>query len=167
VVELVSPTIPSQEAPAGPVGLMGVIGSALLQVQQRHAGRGLTIQLEGLARQPVRGDRASLSSALTFLLQAVCVQAQKEVRIQLSELPQEVACVISRDGFLLGKEQAWLTEPFATTQQAGLGLALALVRRVLSSTGGVVSIANRDAQQQGSGCGGGITIRLQFPVMNT
>ncbi len=64
---------------------------------------------------------------------------------------------IRRDGFPVSPGQlAWLDQPFATTHNAAFGLGLALTRRALGPVGGKVAVVNRD--------GGGICVRLQFPV---
>lgn len=106
---------------------------------------------------PVRADPRALYTALTMLVLSLGHNSKEEVRVRLTAGRSEVELHLSRGGYSVPPEQlAWLSEPFATTQQALFGLALAQAARVVRSGGGEVEVANPSE--------GGVCVRIVFPV---
>jgi signal transduction histidine kinase len=149
VVELVLQQPPAPDR----VDLVGLIEAVLPQVRKRFPS--LPVSFSAAAPVYVLADGRALSQALWLLLVAVCQAAQKRVEIAVQSDQAQVECRVQRDGYDATPEQfAWLTQPFATTHHALFGLGLALVQRAVRP-GGAVQASNE---------GGGVSVRIRFPV---
>jgi signal transduction histidine kinase len=146
----------SQPPPAdGTLDLVPVLTTALAGLRARFPALRITEHIAGPSIVPA--DPRALNAALSMLLLAMGQGAKEEVRAELRPGPRQVELELRRDGFTVPAEQlGWLNEPFATTQQAVLGLALALTARAARQAGGEV--------QAESPREGGVCVRIQFPV---
>jgi signal transduction histidine kinase len=142
-----------QSAPSA-LDLTALVGAALFQVRRRFAA--LDVRFSGGNLPPIVGDSRSLPAAFGFFLTALCQGAKAEVNLELDHSAGAVRCRVERDGFAPGNEAAWLEQPFATTQQALLGLGLALLKRVIEPHGGGITLAGRTPT--------GVCLELSFPV---
>jgi len=140
----------------GKVELQAALAPAIQQARRRYPGVPLVLEIDsGLT---VNADVRALIGALTFLLAALCHAARKPVKVRLTRDGETACCAFEREGVPVSDEQlTWLERPFATTQQALLGLALANTRRVVEFGGGSLSLSG--------GADGGLCVRLLFPVI--
>jgi len=150
-VDLVSP-LPLKPAR---VDLTALVGAALMQARRRYPA--LPVLFDGTEAIFVHADPRVLSGALTLLILALCQSAQSRLSVRLARASQLVCGAFERDGFPVGADQlAWLEQPFATTQQALFGLALALTCRACEPVGGKVLVT--------SPAEGGVCVRLSLPA---
>lgn len=141
----------------GRVNLFSLLGGVVAQARRRYPS--LTVPLAGEGSLVVTADSQALTGAVTFLLLALCQAAREQVSVWLSRVGTRAVCTLQRDGYAVGPDQlAWLHEPFATTQQALFGLALALTRRTIEPCGGSLAILPRED--------GGPSVQLTFPVLD-
>src|SRR5207237_239787 len=141
----------------GRVDLTAAVAPGLMQLRRRYPA--LSVLFESEVSPAVSADARALTGALTFLLAAVGHGARQQLRVRLAREGSSASCTLRRDGPAAGEEHlAWLEQPFATTQQALLGLALATARRVVEPAGGSVAASHPDD--------GGFCVRLLFPVMD-
>jgi signal transduction histidine kinase len=137
------------------------LGSTLYAVveQVRRRYLSLPVPLDCEAGLFITADAQALAGATTFLLLALCRGARKRVGVRLTRDGARAACTLERDGSPLSEDQlAWLNEPFATSHQALLGLALALTRRTIEPCGGSLAVLPRED--------GGLCVQLFFPVVD-
>jgi two-component system, NtrC family, sensor histidine kinase HydH len=127
----------------GPVDLAelsaGLVGS--------FASRSKSVEIQSEPSRPLalEADAARLSQVGRMLLTAASQLARRRVTVQTKPGPSAdtVQWDIADDGHGATPEQmAWLTTPFATTQQAVSGLSLALARKVAEMHGGTVTAEN-------------------------
>ena len=105
----------------------------------------------------IRADSRLVSNMVSFLLFAVCQHAKRSVVIRLESADGLARVRLKRDGFGVGDEQQlWIDQPFTTTKQPMLGLALALARRTLEPGGGRVSVTNQSD---------GVEVLLESPIV--
>jgi len=142
-----------QSAPVA-LDLTALVATALFQVRRRFAA--LEVRFTGGNLPPIVGDSRSLPAAFGFFLTALCQGAKAEVNLELDHTAACVRCRVERDGYAPGNEVAWLEQPFASTQQALLGLGLALLKRVIEPHGGGITLAGRKPT--------GVSLELSFPV---
>jgi signal transduction histidine kinase len=139
----------------GPTDLLTPIHSALLLVRRRFPA--LEVRFDGAGPVRIVSDSRSLCMALNVLFIALCHGAQRLVSLRLQPDQAHIECLLQRDGYNLTPGQLrWLDEPFATTQQALLGIGLALVKRLLTATGGAVFAENLPE--------GGVRVCVCFPL---
>lgn len=149
-LDLVSP------APAACVLDLGeAVAAAAAAVRGRFPALRLSADVGGGAA--VRADARALHAAVTMLILALGHNTKEEVRLRLGTGPGRAELELRRGGYPVAPEQlAWLSEPFATTQQALLGLALAQAARLARPGGGEVAVA--------CPAEGGVSVRIVFPV---
>lgn len=153
IVELVSPVSMNTAR----VDLAPLLCTALAGVRRRFPA--LAIQFECGSGLLVQADAHGLTGMLNLLLLAVGQDAKEAFTVQARRVDARVQCTIGRDGFGVHAEQlAWLQRPFASTQQALLGLALALMRRQLDACRGTFEVANGEKE--------GISVEMWFPAAN-
>ncbi len=109
----------------------------------------------------VRGDAMLLGQVLRGLvanaMEAMCSDGQLSVRGEWRPADREVVLSVEDSGPGLTPQQLRrVGEPFYTTKPLGLGVGLALARRVIERFGGRVEIA--------SAAGRGTTVRLHLPA---
>jgi len=152
VVDLV---VPSKHSEPTRSDLVALVNSALTEVRRRYPS--LEIQQLGESSLPILIDPRAVNPGLVMLLLAVAQAAHTRLQVILTRSEEGSRLELRRDGFPLAPEQlAWLDQPFATTQQAMFGLALALLRRVSEPYGGRLTAENV--------ADGGVCVRLSFPV---
>ena len=136
------------------IDLDRLVGAALLQVRPRFPH--LTIEESRGTAQVIRADSRLVAGAVPFLLFALCQHARKRVVVRV-ERADGMACVrLHRDGFGVSDEQRlWIQQPFTTTQQSMLGVALALAQRALDPGTGRVTVSNQ---------GEGVEVLLESPI---
>lgn len=122
------------------VRLRDVVEAAALQLR-------LPVALETLANVPeVRGDPMQLRQVLVNLLQNAQQAAgpSGNVMVEVEITPGHVAVVVSDSGpGVDASVRARLFEPLVTTRQKGIGLGLALVKRIVERHGGTVAYEPR------------------------
>ena len=122
------------------VRLRDVVEAAALQLH-------LPLGLESLAHLPtVRGDPSQLRQVFVNLLQNAQQAAgpAAAVTVDAQAGPAEVAVGVSDDGPGVDSSvRARLFEPLVTTRQKGIGLGLALVKRIVERHGGSVTYEPR------------------------
>ncbi len=137
------------------VDLLTPIQSALMQVRRRLPT--LEVRLDAAGPIRVLSDPRALPSVLNVLFLSICQGARRHVSVRAQSDGTHAECLLQRDGYVVTKEQlGWLNEPFATTQQALFGVALALAQRLVQATGGSVSADNLPE--------GGVGVVLRFPL---
>lgn len=148
----------------GPVDLADVLDGVRSILRPLLRPQEVRLRLQLPAPAPVvRGDKVQLSQVLLNLLRN-SLQARRpgqvlqlEVTVQCSG--DAVELVIEDDG--VGMSDAQLASygtPFATTKAEGLGIGVALSRRIVEHHGGRLSV-ERPA------CGRGLRTRLSLPAM--
>lgn len=150
IVDLVSPG----KGQPSVVHLDSLVEMALIQVRERFPH--LAIDRSCEADLAIIADPRLITNAMMFLLLGMCQAGREHVVVRIGRDAQTIRCEIERDGFPVTPEQVcWLQQPFATTQHAGFGLALALVQNVSAPGGGQVSVKNLDST--------GVQVLLVFP----
>lgn len=151
VVDLTNP--PAQLASR--IDLAFVVGSALTKVRQRYPA--LPVHFESDSGLFVSADDQALPGVLTFLMLAVGQDARNHFAVEVRCESSQGRCSLERDGVALHPESpVWLREPFATTHQAPLGLALALTRQTVEPHGGSITVRNRERE--------GIHLQIALPI---
>jgi len=137
------------------VSLESVIGDAASSVARPEAVRYAS---EGIAGLAVAGDAAQLRQVFVNLLtNAVeAVSPEGEVRVQGREAEDGVAVAVEDTGpGVDGATVRRLFEPLITTKDKGVGLGLALVKRIVERHGGTVDYEPRP--------GGGARFVVRLP----
>ena len=92
-----------------------------------------------------------------FLLFALCQHARRRVVVGIERADGLARVRLHRDGFGVSEEQRlWIEQPFTTTKQSMLGVALALAHRALGPGTGRVAVSNQ---------GEGVEVLLESPIM--
>lgn len=119
----------------------------------------VAIELHGLsAVPPVQGDAVQIRQVLTNLVQnsIEALSSGGQVRVSAEASPQGVTLHVEDSGPGLPPEvMRRLFEPLVTTKPAGVGLGLALVKRIADRHGGRVELT--------SGALGGVRFGVFFP----
>ena len=132
-----------------------LLAVALAQVRLRFPNLAIEESLDETLL--VRADSRLVANTVSFLLFAVCQHAKRSVVIRLERADDLARVHLKRDGFGVGDEQQlWIEQPFITTKQSMLGLALALARRTLEPGGGRVTISNHSD---------GVEVMLESPIV--
>ncbi|MEZ4409840.1 MAG: ATP-binding protein [Polyangiales bacterium] len=120
----------------------------------------LTVELHGASRVPrLMLDARRLRLALSNLLQNAAQAGAQTVTVTLVHQGGMLSVEVGDDGGGLAPEDVEsVFEPFVTRRTRGVGLGLAVVRRVAQIHGGSVSAGNRP------GGGAQFTMLLQAPV---
>jgi signal transduction histidine kinase len=119
--------------------------SALLVASFSRRNKSVDIRAEPSPPLTIEADSARLTQVGRLMLAAACQAARRRVVVETRPATgNSVRWTITHDGHAATTEQlAWLATPFATTQQALSGLALALARKVAELHGGTVSAENQ------------------------
>jgi two-component system nitrogen regulation sensor histidine kinase NtrY len=136
-------------------------------ILQRVSANDVEIEMR-MPGQPVliAFDRRLATQAVTNLVknareaietrQKVTIEPQGKITIEIEEMQEEVAVVVTDNGVGLPTENRHrLTEPYVTTRDKGTGLGLAIVKRIMEEHSG--QLVMQDAPQ-----GTGAQIRLVF-----
>lgn len=123
---------------------------ALEEVVRAAAGSiahpGVELFLEGLEGAQVRGDAAQLRQVFVNLIENAVFAASPEGKVWVRREPGEVLTVSVEDSGkgLDASVRARLFEPLVTTKAKGIGLGLALVKRMVERHGGAIRYAPRE-----------------------
>ena len=121
---------------------------------QRQVAKSLGLARDTVARAlvsdaPPRYVRASAGSKLDPFREWICEQLQAEPRIPSQRL-RELAIEVGYEG---GKT---IFDDFVTTKKQGLGLGLALSKKLVEQLGGAIAVTSQ--------VGAGTTFTLRFPI---
>src|SRR5262245_53090787 len=137
------------------VDLVPLLTGALAGLRNRFPALRITGNLNAAAS--VQSDPRALHAALSMLLLGLAQTTQEQMRGDVRANGARIELEWVRDGCSVpADELEWLTEVFATTQQALFGMALALTARVVREGGGEVEV-NSPRE-------GGVCVRILFPV---
>jgi signal transduction histidine kinase len=121
---------------------------------------GVALELAGLDRLPqVQGDPVQLRQVLVNLVENAVYAASPQGLVSVRGRAEPGAVVIEVEDSGPGvppAARARLFEPLVTTKEKGIGLGLALVRRIAERHGGAVSYADRE--------GGGARFTVRLPA---
>ncbi|MFL5264930.1 MAG: sensor histidine kinase, partial [Anaeromyxobacteraceae bacterium] len=136
------------------IALEPLVASAVDAIQRPDAVR---VQVEGFSGAQVEGDPGQLRQVLVNLV-TNAVQAASpagDVVVRCAHAPQAVVMVVEDSGPGVDEVTARrLFEPLITTKEKGIGLGLALVKRIIERHEGTVGY---EARREG---GARFTIRL-------
>jgi signal transduction histidine kinase len=142
---------------AEPVRLAEVAAAAAASVRRPPE---VTLALEGLEALPlVQGDPGQLRQVLVNLLENAVYAASPAgaVALRARAEPGAVLLLVEDSGQgVPPAARARLFEPLITTKEKGIGLGLALVKRIAERHGGGVSYADRE--------GGGARFTVRLPA---
>ena len=128
-----------------PVALAEVVAAAVESVRRPP---GVTIAVDGLATRPVlEGDPVQLRQILVNLVENAVYAASPEgaVTVRGRVAPGEVLLDVEDTGPRVdAATRRRLFEPLITTKERGIGLGLALVKRIAERHGGSVGYSDRD-----------------------
>ncbi len=108
-----------------------------------HAGRGLTLELQGEAGVDFRGERQDLEEMLGNLIDNACKWAHARVRVSIARYGERLRVLVEDDGpGLAAEERDAVFERGRRLDQAvpGSGLGLAIVRDIADLYGGQVTL---------------------------
>ena len=138
-----------------PVALANVIGGAAAAVKRPE---GVTVELDGIdALPPVEGDAVQLRQVFVNLLENAVYAASPRGAVAVRARADGAGVAVDVEDTGPGVDAATqrrLFEPLITTKERGIGLGLALVKRIAERHGGSVSYSDRE------GGGARFTVRL-------
>ena len=145
---LVSLRPTSDEAEA--VDLVAAIEDTRLAFLQQIERNGVQFSFEGPAQQWVASQPLQLTQILNSLF-ANALEAMPKGGLLCAEVSclegQQVRLVLSDTGKGMSQQQERMVfKPFFTTKQGGLGVGLALVKRIMERFGGSVSLTSREEE---------------------
>ena len=146
-LQAVRPTTPRRE----PTNLHAVLQETLRLLEPELASRQIAVELD-LARgfPPVEIDAGQFQQVFYNLLRNAYQAVQPHTgRISISTTVNEYECRISiRDNGtgISPEHMGALFEPYHTTKQAGTGLGLLIVRRIIREHGGEIEIESQEGQ---------------------
>ncbi|MGY0194969.1 sensor histidine kinase [Leptothrix sp. BB-4] len=129
-----------------PVDLPPLIQTCLAETRRELARRGISVETTVPDHLPaVRGNALLIGQVLRSLLsnaQEACTQGGRiRVQARLDEASRRVTVTVSDDGPGMTPAQLrCVGQPFFTTKPRGLGVGLALARRVIERLGGSLDI---------------------------
>jgi signal transduction histidine kinase len=139
------------------VSLADVVGGAAAAVRRPAS---VSLVLDGLdALPPVEGDPVQLRQVVVNLLDNAVHAASPEGEVAVRGRSEAEAVALSVEDTGPGVDPATrrrLFEPLITTKERGIGLGLALVKRIAERHGGSVEYAERS--------GGGARFTVRLPV---
>jgi two-component system sensor histidine kinase HydH len=122
---------------------------------------GVAVELDGVAElPPMEGDPVQLRQVLVNLLENAVYAASPEGAVTVRARRDGAAILLEVEDTGPGVDPATrrrLFEPLITTKEKGVGLGLALVKRIAERHGGDVEYSDRD------GGGARFTVRLPLP----
>ncbi|WP_256815361.1 MULTISPECIES: sensor histidine kinase [Pseudomonas] len=135
---------------AEPVDLVEAIEDTRLAFQQQIERNGVQFSFEGPAQQWVVSQPLQLTQILNSLF-ANALEAMPKGGLLCAEVSclegQQVRLVLSDTGRGMSQQQERMVfKPFFTTKQGGLGVGLALVKRIMERFGGSVSLTSREEE---------------------
>jgi PAS domain S-box-containing protein len=116
------------------------------------------VRASGASGVALRGDVEQLGVALAQVLinGAQAVNGHGQVVLNVEVRPESCAFVVTDDGPGMSREmQAALSRPFRTTKTRGLGVGVAIARRIVEEHGGHIMFSSEP--------GRGTTVTLQLP----
>ncbi|WDY55591.1 sensor histidine kinase [Pseudomonas sp. PSKL.D1] len=132
------------------VDLVASIEDTHLAFTQQIERNGVRFCFEGPREQWVASQSLQLTQILNSLFANALEAMPKggELRAQVTLLEgQRVQLVLSDTGKGMTQQQERMVfKPFFTTKQGGLGVGLALVKRIMERFGGTVSLASREEE---------------------
>jgi two-component system, NtrC family, sensor histidine kinase HydH len=146
--------------PLAPVNLREVVRQSVAQFTRETARRGITVAVElPAALPPVQADAALLGQVLNSVvanaMDAMPQAGHLVVQGAVEPRAQRVTLAITDTGVGIAPAQlARVFTPFYTTKPHGLGVGLALARRILRRFGGDIAIRSQE--------GHGTTVHLHF-----
>lgn len=110
---------------------------------------------------PVLGARAlatqALASVISNAIEAMPGGGSLRLEFQMETLPQHVALVVTDAGPGMSPTELDLVfKPYYTTKRDGLGLGMALVKRIMERFGGAINLYSRKGE--------GTRVSLSFPL---
>ncbi|MGR3540936.1 MAG: ATP-binding protein [Hasllibacter sp.] len=163
------------EPDKAPADLAALLSSAVLL--QRNGQPGVTIRAD-LPDAPVPAslDEAMIGQALTNLMknagEATETLARSgetpegwspEIRVALTADDREATITIEDNGIGLPEDRSRLFEPYVTTRDAGTGLGLPIVKKIVTEHGGTLTLT--DAAPFGPGARAGARAAVTLPVL--
>ena len=148
-----------------PVALDGVVREAVGAISDAAATKGIALHVEGNGAAPVVGDRARLRQVVAHLLGNAMkfTPPGGKVLVRLSGDASGATLQVADTGIGLTREmlphvfeQFRQAESGLTRPYGGLGLGLAIVRRLVELHGGTVTVDSPGLQQ-------GATFTVRFP----
>ncbi len=144
-----------------PVALESVLKESLGSFDPQFEKAGVRVDASALAAgaPPVTGNRAMVAqvfnSVIANALEAMPGGGDLRIGVQHSAELKEVTVLIGDTGAGMSPQQIrQVFKPFYTTKRNGLGLGLALVKRIMERFGGAVRISSQEKQ--------GTEVRLVF-----
>ncbi|WP_055734092.1 sensor histidine kinase [Agarivorans gilvus] len=124
------------------------INAALSILANRIVANNIKIEFSGQDEQWVKVDPIHLEQVLINLLNNAidALEQQPQPRLGISQFQQDDwQCIAIWDnGPELGEEQLQrIFEPFYTTKKQGLGLGMAISKRLIESFGGEITVSNK------------------------
>jgi signal transduction histidine kinase len=143
-----------------PVMLDKLIRECLVSHDAQVRRGGIEVDLSGLpgGLAPVHGNRALMGQVFNSVISNAIEAMPAGGLLRISAEPtssREIAVVVADTGAGMSPAQLeHLFKPFYTTKRSGLGLGLALVKRIMERFGGSVRVASREKE--------GTQVRLAF-----
>jgi signal transduction histidine kinase len=135
----------------GGVDLARSIGEALRAFEPQIARAGIEVvgpRSEGALPRALANDALlaqALNSILSNAIEAMPKGGRLEVAIEPEPRRRRITLTVSDSGAGMSEKQlAMLFKPFLTTKRGGLGVGLALVKRIMERFGGEVRIESRE-----------------------
>ena len=155
------------DAPASgrePVPVAALLEDALEEFAAAAAVRGVELEAEVVAAQPVYGDRVGLKRAVTNLLDNAVRMARTTVHLSHGEEERWAWIRVADDGPGIPPEHSesifdrfWRADEARSRPGGGSGLGLALVRQIAEAHGGTVELVPEPGE--------GATFLLRLPLV--
>jgi signal transduction histidine kinase len=138
-----------------------VVGGSAERLRHRHPDRALELELEP-ALPPVEGDAVLLRRALDNLLDNAAKYSDGAVGLRIEPNGTAISFAVVDHGIGMTAEELeragtpfWRSDASRTRKTGGVGLGLALARRIARAHGGDIKLASKP--------GDGTTARLEIP----
>jgi two-component system, NtrC family, sensor histidine kinase HydH len=146
-----------------PVALQRIIREAAANFESQLDKAKVRLDVSGVGAElpRIHGNPALIvqvfNSVIANAIEAMPGGGTLRIAAELSRQPPEVVAIVADTGAgMPAKQLEQVFKPFYTTKRGGLGLGLALVKRIMEGLGGAVRIASREGQ--------GTEVRLLFKL---